>query len=89
MDINEVKLRKARAIREMCRKCTCDQESEIKYCNLVECPLWEWRMSYHTSSPRYQRAIDAETDAEKKALLQGTKMEPDPLKRARKNKSNA
>ena len=33
-----------KAIRQMCKDCTCDQPKEIRNCIIINCPLYPYRM---------------------------------------------
>ena len=33
-----------KAIRQMCKDCTCDQPKEIRNCTIIDCPLYAYRM---------------------------------------------
>ena len=33
-----------KAIRQMCKNCTCDQPKEIRLCTIINCPLYPYRM---------------------------------------------
>ena len=33
-----------KAIRQMCKDCTCDQPKEIRNCTIINCPLYPYRM---------------------------------------------
>lgn len=38
------KLTPIKAIREKCIDCCCGEKKEVRECNMVECPLWPYRM---------------------------------------------
>ena len=48
MDLDRVRRRyfntPMRAVRQKCLDCTCQQQTEVRECPIVECPLWEYRM---------------------------------------------
>lgn len=47
------RLTRAKAIRAKCIDCCCEQQSEVRKCQIVDCPLWRYRLG---------REIDAESD---------------------------
>ena len=46
-----------KVIRKKCLDCCCGQHSEVRKCNITDCPLWPYRMG---DNPFHRRKIIGE-----------------------------
>lgn len=48
---------KTKAIHDYCLECAGDTFKDVTLCHLSDCPLWEYRIGAHVSSPRYAKRV--------------------------------
>jgi hypothetical protein len=60
-DYSQTRLTASKAIRLKCLDCCCDQITEVRMCEVKQCPLWRFRMGteqkdilYQLSHPNYK-----------------------------------
>lgn len=58
----EKQLTPVKAIRAKCIDCCCGEKKEIRECNMIECPLWPYRMG---KRPTVDTDIDSNKNFEK------------------------
>jgi hypothetical protein len=44
-----------KAIRAKCLDCCCDQQAEVRRCEILTCPLWRYRMGREEHDELYVR----------------------------------
>ena len=47
------RISRSKAIRLKCLDCSAQQQSEVKRCPCVDCPLWRYRMGYEERDELY------------------------------------
>jgi len=45
------------AIKAKCLDCSGDSAMEVTLCQVLKCPLWEWRLGQDTDSPVHHRRV--------------------------------
>jgi hypothetical protein len=61
---------KQRAIYLKCLDCSGGSAKEVTLCNILDCPLWEYRCGYHISSKRYRERIETAFAKQTDAILE-------------------
>jgi hypothetical protein len=65
-----VEVTKQRSIYLKCLDCSGGSAKEVTLCNILDCPLWEYRCGYHISSKRYQERIETAFAKQTDAILE-------------------
>ena len=47
-----------KAIRAKCKDCTCNQFTEIKFCPITDCPLYEYRMGHRPKKDMLSEGVN-------------------------------
>lgn len=56
LDYSKIRLTASKAIRAKCMDCTCQQQTAVRECAIVKCPLWRWRMGREQVDDLYYSA---------------------------------
>lgn len=55
---------RAKAIRQKCLDCCCDNMSEVRKCPMTKCPLWRYRMGKEIKDMTCEENIEISDDFE-------------------------
>ena len=58
-----------KSIREKCKQCCICNYKEIKECNIIDCPIWPYRMGKRPTPEEKKLYLDKKPDKQVKSLL--------------------